>query len=74
MWDVREVLRMKEKMFVGTEKTQAPLGDPRDSVTGASSWPHPCTQKESCLLISDTQVWMLLLLSRFSCVRLCATP
>ena len=59
MWDVREVLRMKEKMFVGTEKTQAPLGDPRDSVIGAPSWPHPCSQvseskvAQSCLTLCD---------------------
>ena len=59
MWDVHEVLRMKEKMFVGTEKTQAPLGDPRDSVIGASSWPHPCSQvseskvAQSCLTLCD---------------------
>ena len=50
---------MKEKMFVGTEKTQAPLGNPRDSVIGAPSWPQPCSQvsesevAQSCPTLCD---------------------
>ena len=48
---------MKEKMLVGTRKTQTPLGNPRDSVIGAPSQPRPCSQVRKVKLLGPVQLF-----------------